>query len=337
MSTTNQSEDQYLKDLPTGGDMPVMKITPERFVVVTWNVWKGKFCIQSRWQSVVEIVLSVKPHVICFQEVTKDFISLIDSLRDRSSSSGLSGMHEYSGLHSSDNRISPPDPDNSSGGKDYGVLILTHISLGKPHRMQVTLNTKFNRWLDIVSWAVRADSPDSSVNARRFTVATVHLESAKHNFMRRICQLGQIFDCMRKCEFSAPDNVVILCGDFNFCPEMKREQACLERETTFVDLWPHLYDESADPGYTEDTKRNIMRLEQSGEEKQVRFDRVIVHGISERVIAHELRLLGTSELPIQLCPRSPLCSRRDSEEEIRFATSVFPSDHFGIVAEMSIR
>lgn len=26
-----------------------------------------------------------------------------------------------------------------------------------------------------------------------------------------------------------------------------------------------------------------MRLEQSGEEKQVRFDRVIVHGISERV------------------------------------------------------
>ena len=196
MSTTNQSEDQYLKDLPTGGDMPVMKITPEvsesrsaswyiycrkyhalflpisnfcasnsfiisqnpvsfrkfsrkhthtlhthqniqRFVVVTWNVWKGKFCIQSRWQSVVEIVLSVKPHVICFQEVTKDFISLIDSLRDRSSSSGLSGMHEYSGLHSSDNRISPPDPDNSSGGKDYGVLILTHISLGKPHRMQV--------------------------------------------------------------------------------------------------------------------------------------------------------------------------------------------------------
>ena len=29
MSTTNQLEDQYLKDLPTGGDMPVMKITPE--------------------------------------------------------------------------------------------------------------------------------------------------------------------------------------------------------------------------------------------------------------------------------------------------------------------
>lgn len=85
----------------------------------------------------MQIVLSAKPHIICFQEVTTAFVSLIDSLRDGSSSSEFSEIHEYSGLHTSDNRISPPDPDGSSGGKDYGVLVMTHISLGEPHRMQV--------------------------------------------------------------------------------------------------------------------------------------------------------------------------------------------------------
>ena len=105
-----------------------------------------------------------------------------------------------------------------------------------------------------------------------------------------------------------------------------------------------------------------MRLEQSGVEKQVRFDRVLVHGLSEQVLSElrlsvcvhayvfitnvvdwakvvpsELRLLGTSELPINISPRSPLSPRRDSLEEVRFATSVFPSDHFGIMAEIMIQ
>ena len=53
-----------------------------------------------------------------------------------------------------------------------------------------------------------------------------------------------------------------------------------------------------------------------------------------KVVARKLRLLGTDELPVNISPRIPLSSQPDYLQEPKYATSVFPSDHFGVAAEI---
>ena len=94
----------------------------------------------------------------------------------------------------------------------------------------------------------------------------------------------------------------MLLGDFNM-----RDTENNRIAPPYWDIWPTL--RPHEPGFTEDTSINLMRLDARNKKRQVRFDRVLLKGTRWR--AASIELLGTQ-------PISPELPR------------VFPSDHFGI-------
>lgn len=133
------------------------------------------------------------------------------------------------------------------------------------------------------------------VNGTPLTVGCVHLDSGKASARLRQRQLAAIF------EATAGERDVVLLGDFN----MRDHEDGIDPR--YRDVWPSLRPD--DPGYTEDTSINLMRLDSTQKERHVRFDRVLVK--SDRWVPTDIELLGTA-------PISPTLPR------------VFPSDHFGI-------
>lgn len=133
--------------------------------------------------------------------------------------------------------------------------------------------------------------------------ATVHLESLSDYALARAAQLKKIFPALA----TAPE--AILCGDFNFHDGARFETAALD--PAYLDLWPARH--PAHPGFTEDTEVNWMRLDLKARDEQVRLDRVLLR--SPRWVVEEMRRLGKDPVAPEL-PR------------------VFPSDHFGLLAEL---
>jgi len=279
-------------------DMPHMKALPKHFTLITWNVWKGEFECERRWEEILRTVALHQPHAICFQEVSAPFVELMEK---HSKPGGL--LHYYGDIHRSDDRI---EEDVTSGGRDYGVLLLTHKALGEPYRGRINLRSKFNRWLETAAW---------KIGDTQLTIATVHLESSRRYADARVEQMNTIFESLKKWDFSAENKSVIFCGDFNFAPTFKKEQTRLALERSFVDIWPHLHPDK--PGFTEDTDTNLMRYKQSGmRKKQVRFDRMMLHSPGGQLLPHKLQRLGMLALSGE--------------------TEVFPSDHFGLVGLFNV-
>ncbi|MCA9775790.1 MAG: endonuclease/exonuclease/phosphatase family protein [Candidatus Eremiobacteraeota bacterium] len=136
-----------------------------------------------------------------------------------------------------------------------------------------------------------------------FTVATVHLESIRSNTETRMEQLQEVFKLLES------HRRVVLLGDFNFAPDWE-ENGALPCE--YRDAWAVL--RGSEPGYTEDTTVNLMRLRLKGKEKHVRFDRVLCGPGLEPL---RIELVGTEALPEH--------------------PEVWPSDHFGLLCEVSPR
>jgi tyrosyl-DNA phosphodiesterase 2 len=140
-----------------------------------------------------------------------------------------------------------------------------------------------------------------NLNKTPTTIASVHLESRETSTPTRAKQLARIFPWL------ANEPQVILVGDFNFCSSWPENQ---NLDSSYRDLWPDLRRD--EPGFTEDTTINTMRLRTTGEPKQVRFDRILFRLQSSVWRADLVELLGTTPLP-------------DLEP------TVFPSDHFGLL------
>lgn len=138
-------------------------------------------------------------------------------------------------------------------------------------------------------------------------VATVHLESLQFADTRRR-QLEHIFPVL-----DTYDNAVLM-GDFNMCATWD-ENALLR--TDYLDIWPHVH--AGDPGWTEDTDINTMRLKVNAKPTQVRFDRVIVRSNRDCWHPTAIERLGTEPIDATLLP------------------GVFPSDHFGLCARIEYR
>ena len=103
---------------------------------------------------------------------------------------------------------------------------------------------------------------------------------------------------------SAP--TAIWLGDFNAAPASQEDQRI---RAAFRDAWDELLTE---PGYTRDTTQNAM-LAQVKSDRHQRIDRVFVK--SDAFEPRSIRMLGTE--PIE---------GTDGR--------VFPSDHFGLIAEL---
>ena len=103
----------------------------------------------------------------------------------------------------------------------------------------------------------------------------------------------------------------ILMGDFNLCSSWTVENRLIEEH--YLDLWPAIRRDQ--PGYTEDTSTNRMRLLAKGKHKHVRFDRILMRSPVWR--PRSIGLLGTQPISDEL-------------------PDVFPSDHFGLTATISV-
>ncbi len=133
-------------------------------------------------------------------------------------------------------------------------------------------------------------------------IATVHLESTRGKNRTHREQLQEVFRCLK------PYGRTVLLGDFNFAPG-EPEEAHLD--PSFRDAWEQLRPD--EPGFTEDTDLNAMRLLHSGKAKQVRYDRILYRG-------------GLDPTGVQLLGTAPLPDR----------PTVWPSDHFGLVCDLSL-
>lgn len=158
----------------------------------------------------------------------------------------------------------------------------------------------------------------SDIRPTQPLIATTHLESVRKNGQQRERQLKTIDTILRsllkeaRADGDGQRAAAVLAGDFNFDVSWPENQVM---EDHFVDLWL-----SNEPGFTEDTQRNLMRLEATQKPKQVRFDRVVSLAMRpdsedqnsiEVMKATSMSLLGTEE--------------RDG---------LWPSDHFGVVADL---
>lgn len=137
------------------------------------------------------------------------------------------------------------------------------------------------------------------------TVATVHLESTNEMTDFRCQQLAEIHKWLEN------QADVLLVGDMNFPAGERPEAAFLPGWT---DVWQSLRPD--DPGFTVDSKLNVMRGSMKpGQKKRARIDRVFHRGARWRPVAIER--LGTK--PIATDPPDP---------------SLFISDHFGLCVDL---
>jgi endonuclease/exonuclease/phosphatase family metal-dependent hydrolase len=130
-------------------------------------------------------------------------------------------------------------------------------------------------------------------------VAGVHLESMRDMTPTRLKQIDECLPVLERAQ-----NAIWL-GDFNAAPESEEDARIREH---FADSWADL---ESSPGYTRDTTRNTM-LARIKDDRHQRIDRIFVK--STCFVPEQIRLLGTAPLE-------------------NSAGEVFPSDHFGLVAE----
>lgn len=168
---------------------------------------------------------------------------------------------------------------------DYGIVMLSRLPL-----REVTYTKLPSR---MFRGFLQAEVATGVV---RTAVCSVHLDSGKSSAGLRARQLREVFGALDRA-----DDAVVL-GDFNM-----RDAENPRIAAPFADVWPQL--RPREPGFTEDTSVNLMRLDSRNKQRHVRFDRVLVKGPSW--IPTGIDLIGTQPI---------------SGAEPR----VFPSDHFGL-------
>lgn len=132
------------------------------------------------------------------------------------------------------------------------------------------------------------------------TVGGIHLESMREMTPTRLVQIDECVPVL----CSAP--TAIWLGDFNAAPASEED---LRIRASFRDTWEELV---AAPGYTRDTTRNAM-LAKVKDDRHQRIDRVFFK--SKAFAPTSIRMLGTE----------PIAGTEGQ---------VFPSDHFGLVADL---
>jgi tyrosyl-DNA phosphodiesterase 2 len=131
-------------------------------------------------------------------------------------------------------------------------------------------------------------------------IAGIHLESMRERTPTRLKQIEECTPILSRAHAS------IWVGDFNAAPSSEEDEAI---RTAFRDAWDELHEA---PGYTRDTTRNAMLAKVKADRHQ-RIDRVFVRGEGFQPV--RVHMLGTAPLP-------------DTDGQ------VFPSDHFGLLAEI---
>eukprot|EP01114_Cavostelium_apophysatum_P018436 TRINITY_DN5699_c0_g1_i1.p1 TRINITY_DN5699_c0_g1~~TRINITY_DN5699_c0_g1_i1.p1 ORF type:complete len:347 (+),score=56.79 TRINITY_DN5699_c0_g1_i1:94-1134(+) len=164
---------------------------------VTYNVWFHTFFQEERARALFEIIRTIRPHFICFQEVTEPFLKMLLQEDWICNEYVLSDANGYS--------VYP-----------YGVLILTRL---KPAIFTI-------RWMPS-NMGRRFLCCECRLGGKKLLVSTIHLESLQNTDVRTQ-QLKMIFPLLKDCDFG------FLMGDFNFGDE---KPECEHLDADFADLW----------------------------------------------------------------------------------------------------
>jgi tyrosyl-DNA phosphodiesterase 2 len=182
--------------------------------------------------------------------------------------------------------------------ESYGVVVLSRLPIAKLSLIE--FQSLMDRKLVLAELLINDES---------LFIGGVHLESLRESAQLRIEQVMQLRDHLSR----HSHNIVM--GDFNMCSSWSQNEIV---ETNFEDAWHQLHPDL--PGYTEDTSVNSMVLGMKGMREAVRFDRVVYRSQSAQGswVPTQIERLGMEPISADL-------------------PNVFPSDHFGLVADFEWR
>jgi len=250
--------------------------TRSKLTVVTFNVWFGEFMQTARFDALLDIISRCDPDVVGLQEVTPEHVEHV-----------LAQDWIRRNYWVSDASARSVQP--------HGVFLLSRLPV---HGVALCeLPSQKDRKLLVA---------DLHANGQPLAVGTVHLESSPDSTPLRLAQLDTVLPSLLGARHA------VLMGDFNFGPAQRAEQSRVEGR--YLDLWDALRGD--DPGYTEDTDVNRMRLIHKRKEKRVRFDRILLRSASPGWVPSAIRRIGTDPISAAL-------------------PEVFPSDHFGLVGTLT--
>jgi len=155
---------------------------------------------------------------------------------------------------------------------------------------------------------------DFNFNGKTFSLINCHLESGSDGSNVRKEQIA-----IAQGAGSGSDTSLLI-GDFNFHPKSDKEDeadALSKVLGDHKDVWPLLHKENK--GYTVDSQKNTVIYKK----EQARFDRLYLKSYTGGWTAKSVQLIGDQSFSLST-----------SVEGVSGTESViFPSDHFGLVAD----
>jgi tyrosyl-DNA phosphodiesterase 2 len=199
---------------------PEIRQNIENLSFVTYNVWFAEQDREKRAQALIELLQRNPSDIICFQEVTNEFLKLIlahEFFRENYYCSDSSGYAS----------ITP-----------YGVVMFVKLDLPIREFVLHPLPSNMGRRFLIAHF----DLPNEKI----LLVCTAHLESMDNAEMRHEQLVNSVYPKLKYSESSqrATDYAVFL-GDSNFCTFTNEFQNNVIKPGYLKDLWSTLHPEAS--------------------------------------------------------------------------------------------
>ncbi len=286
--------------------------------VLTYNVWFAEMEQKERNRAIFRECKAANPDVICFQEVTASFIYHLKQYNSTVPNSANFSLYNYD----------CSDPFDGSSFRGYGVMMLVKREILQGFQF-FDFPTNMGRKLLVANILLN--------NSIQVDVGTVHLESLGYPQIRR--------QQLEICASAMSKKNSILCGDFNFCswanyrpPHDPLENLVLQETIPdYSDIWLEL--RPGERGYTFNSEINEM-IEQT---ELMRYDRVM-YRVSEGgdLKASQINIIGdrpisTSSSTTATAFSSPVKPTALKALIGKKVVRVFPSDHFGLIADFELK
>eukprot|EP01083_Nonionella_stella_P149462 474826_1 len=285
---------------------------------ITWNVWfQEEIQVIERMKAIGNIIDKHKADIVCFQEITPLILDILqngDWYRNNGYSSTILPSHgAFEGL------------------RYFNVIMTRHEFVRDAIQFKYFKNTQMGRHLIVTPIQLKTN------DKRIVYAATSHLESPvgtwaggrKDKFSpQRKEQLAHSLQVLDDDKICSNKNV-IFGGDFNWCRPTKNAENDGDLNKLlhgpWTDCWHALHPN--DKGYTYDAKANGML---SGY-LQNRLDR-IVYKKNGDLRLKSCQMIGREAIP-NITYVKTFKRKKGNEDKI---LPVFPSDHFGLVAQFDI-
>ena len=267
------------------------------FKIITWNVWFDEFEQKLRYEEIFRICSLHQPDVICFQEVTLNFLQVLFrwdllSLYEVSDNPVLREPDQYGIITLAKREYQPQFQYHSFPTNMGRKFLVTRLVLPSNHFTSPA--TSFASMSDTTVSGASSDS-------KEIYIGNVHLESLEYHHIREQ-QLSICAEILKAFPY------YFLCGDFNFCSYRNRPFCFQNNEETgemtycpspkgcelhnrslykifggpneITDLWALL--RPGESGYTFDGSIN----EYCNKNELMRYDRICFHFSGNENISH---------------------------------------------------